>query len=479
MITKYIEDRLSLKYENRILIYDFDDMQEVYENILRNNGYILCYYDDVEAFRKKYEEEIKFSTTEKYAVIVKKDLYVPYDIKLHFYITVFGIKELFPKLNDSVLKKYKADFEIIAYAYEELLEEKLEEAETEKFVVTEVFSKRIVEAYIVDKSLKLVKQCENKFSYTEWINVGKLKARLMYYAARVGLEFNSIPEVDEKFNEYLMTEYKALSSVVNSEYPVILPKVLPDFINDKTALIVMDGMSMFDFEIISRNFKKIEYEEFGSFALIPTVTAISRQSLMAGKYPRELENPFSLGKEKSEFFKGAMERGFKENQVQYERGYEISVSPLTKLLGVIINEVDDLMHGQHQGQIGMYNDILLMAKEGKLEKLINILLQEGFQVLITADHGNTCCVGAGGIRGFGVETETRSKRMLVLKEFGQQFDKIKDKMYSYPGYYMDKKYQYFVCKNGMSLDNEGEKVITHGGITIEEVIVPFIKIKAV
>jgi len=314
MITKYIEDRLSLRYENRILIYDFDGMQEVYENILRNKGYILCDYDDVEAFRKRYEEEIKFSTIEKYAVIVKMNLYVPYDIKLHFYKTVFGIKELFPKLNDSVLKKYKADFEIIAYAYEELLEEKLEEAETEKFVVTEVFSKRIVEAYIVDKSLQLVKQCENKFSYTEWINTGKLKARLMYYAARIGMEFNSIPEVDKKFNEYLMTDYKALSSVVSSEYPVILPKVLPDFIKDKTALIVMDGMSMFDFEILSRNFKKIEYEEFGSFALIPTVTAISRQSLMAGKYPQELENPFSLGKEKSEFFKGAMERGFKENQ---------------------------------------------------------------------------------------------------------------------------------------------------------------------
>lgn len=44
---------------------------------------------------------------------------------------------------------------------------------------------------------------------------------------------------------------------------------------------------------------------------------------------------------------------------------------------------------------------------------------------------------------------------------------------------MDKQYKYFVCKKGITFDNVGESVVTHGGITMEEVIVPFIKIKAV
>jgi len=36
-----------------------------------------------------------------------------------------------------------------------------------------------------------------------------------------------------------------------------------------------------------------------------------------------------------------------------------------------------------------------------------------------------------------------------------------------------------ICDTGVSLDNPSEQVMTHGGMTIDEVVVPFIKIKAV
>jgi len=40
-------------------------------------------------------------------------------------------------------------------------------------------------------------------------------------------------------------------------------------------------------------------------------------------------------------------------------------------------------------------------------------------------------------------------------------------------------YKYYVCESGVSFDNKNEEVMTHGGISIDEVIVPFIKVKAV
>lgn len=73
--------------------------------------------------------------------------------------------------------------------------------------------------------------------------------------------------------------------------PAILPKVIDFIAHGKTALIVVDGMSLFDFEIISRYLEGIDYEYHCTYALIPTTTAISRQGLLSGKYPRELENP--------------------------------------------------------------------------------------------------------------------------------------------------------------------------------------------
>ena len=49
----------------------------------------------------------------------------------------------------------------------------------------------------------------------------------------------------------------------------------------------------------------------------------------------------------------------------------------------------------------------------------------------------------------------------------------------YPKYYLDKQFDYLICGIGGSFDAKGEEVMNHGGITIDEVIVPFIKIKAV
>jgi hypothetical protein len=49
----------------------------------------------------------------------------------------------------------------------------------------------------------------------------------------------------------------------------------------------------------------------------------------------------------------------------------------------------------------------------------------------------------------------------------------------YPKYYLPKEYDYLICNVGESLDIKGEAVMTHGGMSLDEVVVPFIKIKAV
>jgi bisphosphoglycerate-independent phosphoglycerate mutase (AlkP superfamily) len=66
----------------------------------------------------------------------------------------------------------------------------------------------------------------------------------------------------------------------------------------------------------------------------------------------------------------------------------------------------------------MLQEVTLLSKSRKLQTLINRLIDRGFTVYITADHGNTECTGIGSLKRTGVETETKSKRMIVLKDFG-------------------------------------------------------------
>ena len=223
----------------------------------------------------------------------------------------------------------------------------------------------------------------------------------------------------------------------------------------------------------------ISYELNGSYAMIPTTTAISRQCLLSGKYPRELENPFSLSREEKQFHEAAQNFGYLPKQVLYTRGYSTEFSYQTRFAAIIVNDIDDMVHGQMQGRLGMFNDIELFAKSNKFQNLISDLHTKGFEVYITSDHGNRVCKGVGTLRNTGVEVETKSKRMVILKDFAEENELISKHTTTYEGYYLDKSYKYLICDPDDSYDVAGDEVVTHGGSTIDEVIVPFIKIKAV
>ena len=146
---------------------------------------------------------------------------------------------------------------------------------------------------------------------------------------------------------------------------------------------------------------------------------------------------------------------------------------------VIINGIDDQVHAELNGKEGMYNNISRMSEKYELAKLCKKLMTSGFDVYITSDHGNTLCTGMGRMTKAGVETETKGHRMVVLNQLGDK-NRIKEKygLIEYPKYYLDKDNDYLVCKHGTSLDNNGDVVMSHGGISIDEVVVPFIKMKA-
>ncbi|KKH64534.1 PglZ domain-containing protein, partial [Methanosarcina mazei] len=213
------------------------------------------------------------------------------------------------------------------------------------------------------------------------------------------------------------------------------------------------------------------------FALIPTITSISRQSLLSGKLPVELESPFNLSKEKQLFISKCIENGYRENQIKYYRGYDIDINRGDKCICVIINDIDDLVHGQIQGKQGMYNDISYLAKTDKIQNLIQKLCERGFNVYITSDHGNTSSICIGNPRGNGVEVESKCKRALIYRDFAD-YKKIKEEynLIEYPGAYLPKEYKYLICETSKSFGVKGQQIMTHGGINIEEVIVPFVTI---
>ena len=218
MLNERVTKLLSIEYENRLMIHDLESLDKTleYNKILRDNGYRIIVYKDIEAFRNLYEKEIR-NTESKIAVIHFKQIYIPYDIRKSFYEVNFSINTLFPRLNASVVKKYLDDLELIGYVYDSLFEDMETEKLTEQFITQTVFSKFNIDSYVKKKNNLILNKAQNATSYLDWINIAKDHSKLSVYSAQVGTEL-SPHSIDKLFQQFIFDCNRKFYSFFRSNY---------------------------------------------------------------------------------------------------------------------------------------------------------------------------------------------------------------------------------------------------------------------
>ena len=483
MFGDYVFEKSSAQYTDKILLLDDEDLNSRanYISAFSAHGFESVNYTDDLTFRIKYEEKLK-SSGEKLAVIAHTEQYIPYDVRRRLSVYEVSLENLFPKLHPATLTGMdKAGLDLLSAAYPANFDDLRQKQDTEIFLRIKVYARANVKEYLKKTAAELIERAKCVTCYSDWFTIAEEKAQLDVMAVQYDVDVDT-QEINRLFQQYALAQFGKLSQNIDEASPVLVSKAM-DYMHghsDKFVVIVMDGMSEFDWKIISSSFKSLPYEKSSMFAMIPSTTSISRQCLLSGKYPRQLLEPWKQSKEKTEFINCAKELGYSDIQIGYERGYDAQFGSFVRCGAVIINDVDDMVHAQTQGRLGMYNDITVLANQRKLLEMAQRFLAAEYDVYITADHGNTVCTGLGKLMGTGVEVETKSRRMVVLKDFADKAGLIeKHGLVDYPKYYLPKEYDYLICDVGDSFDAKGDDVMTHGGITLDEVVVPFIKIKVV
>ena len=483
MFGDYVYEKSSAPYSKKVLLVDNDDLyQQVdYTSAFSAHGFEIVVYEDDLKFRINYQEKL-YSNDAKLVVLAHTDSYIPYDMHRRLRAYEVSLQHLFPKLNPEELKgKTETDFDLLCNVYSTNFDDLRSRQATAQFLRMKVYAKANVQWYLQQKLSELMSRVVEAKNYKDWFAIAEEKSRLDLLAIQSEIELDTT-EINGIFQNYALEQFGKLSSSIDKDTPVLVSKAM-DYMHEhseKFVIIVMDGMSEFDWRIFSTSFDGIKYEQAAAFAMIPSTTSISRQCLLSNKYPSQLVEPWKQSKEKTEFIDCAKKLGYTDAQIGYERGYDASFGSFVRCGAVIINDVDDMVHAQTQGRIGMYHEIKLLTGQKKLSNMVRRFLADGFDVYISADHGNTACVGLGRIMGSGVEVETKSHKMVVLKDFADKESLIqKYGLIEYPKYYLPKEYDYLICNVGESLDVKGEAVMTHGGMSLDEVVVPFIKIKAV
>lgn len=484
MFADLLYEKSSAAYEKHVLLIEEDALEDKTEYCayFAGKGFRIIRYENDLVYRVKHEEAVRAGDF-KILMLASSGVYIPYDVQKCFRVFKVSLAKLFPKLNASVVKRTpELNYDLLCMAYKKNFSDLTAAEDTKEFLEEIVYGRSNIREYVKLLCKQLNTAVVQAKNYKDWFAIAGLKAEIHVLSEQYRIPVD-VEEANYSFVDFVLKGFGKLSVEMNPSAPVLVSRTM-EYIADhskKFVFIVMDGMSEFDWRIISKSFAGIHYEKGQSMAMIPTVTSISRQCLLSNKFPTELENPWSQSKEKKEFIECAKSLGFTEAQIGYERGYDADFGATVKCGAIIINDVDDMVHGQLQGRLGMYNDIKVLADQHRLVDTVKRMLAQGFDVYISADHGNTPCTGMGKLMKTGVETETKSRRMIVLRDFANKdslFEKYEN-LIEYPGYYLDKQFDYLICGVGESFDAKGDEVMSHGGITIDEVIVPFIKIKAV
>ncbi len=337
-----------------------------------------------------------------------------------------------------------------------------------------------------------------KFGF-RWAELTALKATLGNNLSEMQIECyaNTQKAVDQAFGQWLQLRYAGLH-YLPVDPPVMLhhvPRTIARQIEKgtltKAALVVVDGLSL-DQWITLRDAlicqrAGITTSEHAVFAWVPTITAVSRQAIFSGKAPMFFPSSiYTTDKEPSLWAQFWADHEMKQQNVGYvkslgdgdlSRVNELMVNSEIRVLGLVVDTVDSIMHGMKLGNAGMHSLIRQWVEKGFLVSLIALLLAHGFRIYLTSDHGNVESVGCGrpaegsvaDLRGERVRVYSRT----VLRDsvHNQYPDTIEWPTWGLPTDYLP-----LIASNRKAFVKEGDQIVCHGGTSIEEVLVPFIEI---
>ncbi|MEW6725463.1 MAG: BREX-3 system phosphatase PglZ [Bacillota bacterium] len=305
-------------------------------------------------------------------------------------------------------------------------------------------------------------------------------------------------QVDAAFTAWLVRRYAGLVNlppappVMLHHIPRFMARYLGDEQNGKVALLLVDGLSLDQWIVVrnavSKRRSSFLFRENSVFAWIPTVTSVSRQAAFAGKPPMYFPNTIqTTDKEPALWTQFWVDQGLLQNEVVYAKGLgdgnldlvdELITRPKTRVVGLVIDKVDKIMHGMELGTAGMHNQVRQWARQSYITDLLDLLLDRGFRVFLTSDHGNIEAEGCGRASE-GAVADLRGERVRVYADTLLR-DKVQARFPSalkWQPIGLPEDYLALIAPGRMAFVRDGERIVSHGGVTIEELIVPFIEIK--
>lgn len=234
---------------------------------------------------------------------------------------------------------------------------------------------------------------QQTFNRLDWVRPVADIIRKAIQAECYDILQDKIENLNNIFQAYIRQNYELIiHSAVPSKAPKCVTHVLP-FIHkqpaERKAMIVVDGMNIWQASLLLNALREqplisttVDY----IYSWLPSVTNLSRQAIFRGKEPtfNYAQSPQNESRLLDDFFE---HKSVSKSQVQYMHGGTLDGwNNSTKFLAYVDLTLDEAMHAAKNNGY-LFDDTQRWLTEGIVDS-INHLLDDGFAIYITADHGN-------------------------------------------------------------------------------------------
>jgi len=370
----------------------------------------------------------------------------------------------------------------------------------------------------------------DNLNYTEWIDVYKklifweLELEQLEDAGMHEILTMQKSEANAQFCKFIEKNYlnwiKDQDKAPLLSHQLFRKKVFPNLSDQiPTFFILIDNLRYDQWKIINpiiTEYFRLDEEE-NYFSILPTATQYARNAIFSGLMPSDMEKRFPKlwQNDEDEGGKNLYENEFLEDQIKRSLRKEIKFSyhkilnqdqgkdlndSLNNIMGndlnaIVYNFVDMLSHARTDMQMikelanddAAYRSITLSWFEhSPLLELIKKLSQKKVRLIITTDHGTIRVKKASKVVGDrntnsnlrykqGKNLNYNAKEVFLVKN---PQDAMLPKLHVSSSYIFAKEDMYFVYQNNYNqFVNYFNETFQHGGISLEEVIIPFVTYK--